>query len=521
MAGASGRFVGKGLTSGKAGFYASEPVRDPSGKVVGAAVVKHLLSVQSFGPFGTGIAFVVGPDGRVLVAGSEGLRGTADVADRAPRGGTGRRRGEVAPPAEPSGTSWVRIDGVRHVAVRMSLPVVDWSVVAVRREALRGPNRMLGILITLLLSLVIVASFLILQRQLGTESRLAEKQKEAEGRARAMARRADTDALTGIANRQGFNEVMAREFARAMRFRQPLAIVILDLDNFKRVNDRYGHPVGDQVLAGTARMLSTRVRESDFVARWGGEEFAVIASMTDAAGAARLAEKLRALMEVSNLGPAGALTASFGVAEMRPDDTVEGLVQRADASLYQAKSGGRNQVRCAEAWVDMGVIAVAGAQGKEGDGGTAKPLHMDVGRADRHRAPGDSPRPSSSSSGLRDGAVTPPRCVPAMANLIAAVTDHFAHEEALMRKRGYPSRAEARGGPHALPGRRQALPGRPGAKRVTPGFAQWAASRLPEWFRYHILVHDVVLGKFLLGTPDPGRACGRKRGASGGMRRKT
>ena len=110
-------------------------------------------------------------------------------------------------------------------------------MVAVKKEMLRGTNRLLGILITLLLSLVIVASFLILQRQLGAESRLAEKQKETEGRAREMARRADTDALTGIANRQGFNEAIAREFARARRFRHPLAMVLVDLDNFKRVND--------------------------------------------------------------------------------------------------------------------------------------------------------------------------------------------------------------------------------------------------------------------------------------------
>ena len=509
MAGASGRFVGKGLTSGKAGFYASEPVRDPSGKVVGAAVVKHLLSVQSFGPFGTGIAFVVGPDGRVLVAGSEGLEGRPMWPTALPAEGPGDAGARSLLPAEPSGTSWVRIDGVRHVAVRMSLPVVDWSVVAVRREALRGPNRMLGILITLLLSLVIVASFLILQRQLGTESRLAEKQKEAEGRARAMARRADTDALTGIANRQGFNEVMAREFARAMRFRQPLAIVILDLDNFKRVNDWYGHLVGDQVLAGTARMLSTRVRESDFVARWGGEEFAVIASMTDAAGAARLAEKLRALMEVSNLGPAGALTASFGVAEMRPDDTVESLVQRADASLYQAKSGGRNQVRCAEAWVDMEVVAVAEAQGQEGDGGTAKPLYMDTGYG-----PIDTEHRELSEAlqffvGLVNGGDAA-QVRPAMANLIAAVADHFAHEEALMRKRGYPSRARHEEA-HMLfvadAKRFQADLERNG---VTPGFAQWAARRLPEWFRYHILAHDVTLGRFLLVAAGPDRPATRR-----------
>jgi diguanylate cyclase (GGDEF)-like protein/hemerythrin-like metal-binding protein len=298
--------------------------------------------------------------------------------------------------------------------------------------------------------------------------------------------------------------VMAREFARARRFRHPLAIVIVDLDHFKRVNDRHGHPVGDQVLAGTARMLSTRVRESDFVARWGGEEFAVIASMTDAAGASRLAEKLRALMEVTDLGPAGALTASFGVAEMRPDDTVESMVRRADGALYQAKTGGRNQVRCAEAWVDMEVVAVAEAQGRAGEGNGDKPVYMDTGYPPidvEHREL--SGAIESFVALVKGGHAAQVR--PAMSNLIAAVADHFAHEEELMRRRRYPSRGRHEEA-HLLfvadAKRFQAELERNG---VSAGFAQWAASRLPEWFRYHILAHDVALGKFLLGAADPDR----------------
>jgi diguanylate cyclase (GGDEF)-like protein/hemerythrin-like metal-binding protein len=497
MAGAAGRFVGKGLTSGKPGFYASEPVRDAGGTVVGVAVVKHVLSVKSFGPLGTGTSFLVDRDGRMLVAGVEGLERRSMWPAARPADGTPDAEARPLLSAEPAGTSWVRIDGVRHVAVRLALPALDWSVVAVKKEMLRGTNRLLGVLITLLLSLVIVAAFLILQRQLGAESQLAQKQRETEGRAREMARRADTDALTGIANRQGFNEAIAREFARARRFRHPLAVVLVDLDHFKRVNDRFGHQVGDQVLAGAARMLSTRVRESDFVARWGGEEFAVIASMTDAAGAARLAEKLRALMEVTHLGPVDAMTASFGVAEMRPDDTVESMVRRADEALYQAKSGGRNQVRCAEAWVDMDVVAAAEAQGKEAGGGEGRALYMDTGCG-----PIDVDHREISSAlvaleGLvQGGAVAEVR--PAMASLIAVVSEHFAHEATLMRERDYPMRARHEEA-HVLfladAMRFQAELDRNG---LTDGFTQWACSRFPEWFRYHILAHDVALGRFLL-----------------------
>ena len=498
IAGAPGRFIGKGLTSGKAGFYASEPIRDAGGKVVGVAVVKHLLSARSFGPIGTGTSFLAGSDGRVLVAGAEGLRGRPVWRAARPADGSVEDDARPLVSAEPTGTSWVRIDGARHVAVRASLPVPGWSVVVVKKEVLRGTNRLLGILITLLLSLVIIAAFVILQRQLGDESSIAQKQKEAEGRAREMARRADTDALTGIANRQGFNEVIAREFARAARFRHPLAVVIADLDHFKRVNDRFGHQVGDQMLAGTARMLSTRVRETDFVARWGGEEFAVIASMTDAAGAARLAEKLRALMEVTHLGPVVAMTASFGVAEMRPDDTVESMMRRADEALYLAKSGGRNQVRCAETWVDMDVVVAVEAQGKELDGDVGKPLAQDTGYGPidaEHRALAGALH--SLVELVKGGEAA--KVVPVMASMVFALSDHFAHEEALMRKRGYPSRARHEEAHMLLVADARRFLIELERNGLTPGFTQWASSRLPEWFRYHVPAHDVPLGKFLVG----------------------
>jgi len=254
-------------------------------------------------------------------------------------------------------------------------------------------------------------------------------------------------------------------------------------------------------------MLATRVRESDFVARWGGEEFAVIASMTDAAGAARLAEKLRALLEVTRFGPVGSMTASFGVAEMRPDDTVESMVRRADEVLYLAKSGGRNQVRCAEAWVDMDIIAAAEHQGAAGAGAVGKTVYMDTGYG-----PIDAEHRELSAALeafvplVEAGDAAPVR--PAMAGLIAAVADHFAHEEGLMRKRAYPSRARHEEAHMLFVADAKRFQAELERNGVTPGFRQWASSRLPEWFRYHILAHDVALGKFLLGGGSPGRPAG-------------
>jgi diguanylate cyclase (GGDEF)-like protein len=190
----------------------------------------------------------------------------------------------------------------------------------------------------------VLTYFVAMQRQLSAESYITVKRREAEGRAREMAKRADTDALTGVLNRMGFNDAISRELSRARRYQQTLSVAIADIDHFKKVNDEFGHPVGDQVLVRTARLLSSCVRESDTVARWGGEEFAVIAPMTTEEGAASLAEKLRTIMAATHLGPKEAVTASFGVAELRPDDTVETLLQRADAALYRAKQSGRNQV---------------------------------------------------------------------------------------------------------------------------------------------------------------------------------
>ena len=269
IGGYPGRFAGVGLTSRAPGFYASHPVRDAAGRITGVAVVKMTLVAGSLGSTGSETSFLVAPDGRILLAGSPRFDGrrlwpqkvlgesTAAATDGAPL---------LDRPV--SGNERVLLDGERHIAVQRPVPGTDWSVVSLKKETAQIVNRLLGIVITFLLSMVIVAYFVALQRQYGTESRLVERHREAEGRARTMARRADTDALTGVLNRAGFNEAFSREFSRARRYRQPLSLVLLDLDHFKNVNDGYGHPAGDKVLEGTARLLETRVRESDLVARW-------------------------------------------------------------------------------------------------------------------------------------------------------------------------------------------------------------------------------------------------------------
>jgi diguanylate cyclase (GGDEF)-like protein len=167
-------------------------------------------------------------------------------------------------------------------------------------------------------------------------------------------RQAVTDELTGLFNRRRFQEAMATEVERSKRFGQPVGLVLLDLDDFKTVNDTYGHQQGDLVLREVARVLRETSREIDEPARYGGEELAVVLPGTDLEGAYNLAERVRAGIEelvLPLLDGDGALrvTASFGVATLPGSaDDMRGLVAAADEALYRAKRAGKNRTVRAE-----------------------------------------------------------------------------------------------------------------------------------------------------------------------------
>jgi diguanylate cyclase (GGDEF)-like protein len=170
-------------------------------------------------------------------------------------------------------------------------------------------------------------------------------------------RQAVTDHLTGLANMRAFISILERELERSRRFDTPLGLVMLDIDDFKQVNDTYGHQQGDEVLAQVAKVLRTLSRDLDAPARYGGEEFAVILPQTDHEGAALLAERMREAVEglqIQRVGGGGSLgvTASFGVASV-PDAAADrdGLMAAADAALYRAKRSGKNRVERALALV--------------------------------------------------------------------------------------------------------------------------------------------------------------------------
>ena len=160
------------------------------------------------------------------------------------------------------------------------------------------------------------------------------------------------DPLTGLGNRYGMEEAAAREIARTERYGNPLSVIIVDLDHFKRLNDEFGHHDGDQALKRVSDLLLDNIRDADMVFRLGGEEFLILLPDTGIDEAERVAERIRRNLETQSVTLAGGrerrITASFGVTEYRPgDQTWSGLVREADDAMYAAKRNGRNRVETA------------------------------------------------------------------------------------------------------------------------------------------------------------------------------
>ncbi len=251
--------------------------------------------------------------------------------------------------------------------------------------------------------------------------------------------RATTDRLTGALNRGRLEENAQFELLRFERYGHPVAMLFIDVDYFKRVNDEHGHPAGDRVLGAVADVLRQCMRTTDLLGRWGGEEFVLLLPNTGLTSARLLAERIRATIEAHDFGEVGRITASFGVAECQKGESLETLVGRADAAMYRAKKAGRNRV-------DIDLFN----PGKEGtaDHVAARFVHLvwhdayasGDARIDlQHRALFELA--NSLITAVIEGRPKE-EISPLVQALLDEVVSHFGSEVAILRKLGYPGAEE-------------------------------------------------------------------------------
>lgn len=226
---------------------------------------------------------------------------------------------------------------------------------------LRLSNQMGGLTIC---GIGLVLSFILWHghvRNLRQREFLRQQRLELEEKNRQLEYLAGHDPLTGLFNRRQFDQMVGMELSRAARQPAPISLLMVDLDHFKFINDRYGHPLGDEVIRHTASLLRNYTRTGDSVARLGGEEFLLLLPETSQPQARVIAEKVRRLLEETPLPMKDGLlylTASFGIAclEAGVPGTYEGLYAAADKALYKAKASGRNRVEVIELGAEMGTF---------------------------------------------------------------------------------------------------------------------------------------------------------------------
>jgi diguanylate cyclase (GGDEF)-like protein/hemerythrin-like metal-binding protein len=249
-----------------------------------------------------------------------------------------------------------------------------------------------------------------------------------------LEKRVATDALTGLWNRDHFDHVVETELDRSLRHKQPLSLILFDIDHFKHINDSFGHQAGDKVLRELAIVANATIRSSDAIFRWGGEEFAVLATATGHRGAARLAESLRGQLAAHAFPVVGALTVSFGVAEHLASESAGEWFARADAMLYAAKRAGRNAVHIdargnSDLWAathGTSALHLVWLEAYECGEPTIDREHREL--FDLSNALIDA--------FLSDGKDFS-RIAPAYDRLLAHVAAHFSAEEALLEQRAY------------------------------------------------------------------------------------
>jgi diguanylate cyclase (GGDEF)-like protein/hemerythrin-like metal-binding protein len=321
-----------------------------------------------------------------------------------------------------------RGDSVREAEVLVTKPSGErsWAL-------MRGSSKVRSGETVALLSLTDIDGRMKLQLEIQREreeSRMAVARLEDELTEAKML--AHTDRLTGCWNRLHFDDALAREIARSDRHEQPLSMAIFDVDWFKRINDRYGHDVGDSTLKRIASIAKGRIRGSDVLARWGGEEFAVLLTQTALDGAVAFSEKLRSAIAGDGFGEVGTVTASFGVAERSSGESVESWFKRVDMALFRAKSDGRDRVI---AWRAEDPLPLATIRFEWRDNWSSGDADID----EQHKLlleAGNSLLDKSLAGFPKEELLV------AFDRLLKHTSKHFASEESTLRALGYPGYGE-------------------------------------------------------------------------------
>jgi diguanylate cyclase (GGDEF)-like protein len=162
---------------------------------------------------------------------------------------------------------------------------------------------------------------------------------------RGLLKMATTDTLTGIGNRRLFEEIFQAHQALGKRYDVTLFLLLFDIDNFKSINDTFGHNIGDSVLKELSKLVSRSIRKSDIFVRWGGEEFAILLRYSDPTTVMKIAEQIRQNIDKNSFETIVHVTCSFGLTSIQPDESLEQVIERADKALYRAKNDGKNCVR--------------------------------------------------------------------------------------------------------------------------------------------------------------------------------
>ena len=330
-------------------YYASHPIRNRRGDVAGVAVLEKSLAglASDLHDFDRSFA-LVDKDGVVLLTNRAAMQYRTlwplpPVRSAELRQKYGALNERPVTAHEIARSSWIKFNGNRAYVERRALPHGAWTLVT--WKPLQGifASRVLGIVITLQMTILALVYLVGRERWIHDHIQL-ERRLELEELARNLDFRATTDPLTGLFNRRKFDRALATEIIRAQRYKLPLSLILYDIDHFKQINDAHGHKVGDNVLTALSRFVAARIRNSDLLARWGGEEFVILCPSTNGAMACQLAGNLCEAVRNLQIGDAGSVTCSFGVAQYEDGDTAETLLARADDALYAAKSNGRNTV---------------------------------------------------------------------------------------------------------------------------------------------------------------------------------